>query len=150
MSTPEGRLFRIHLEDGTRLYPNNQLPAKYVHSRTPLRRSMFRWAGEVKAEDVTSNDVVATIDAPAYEARHQTEDTVIRLTNGRYPASNGTIRSLKLAAVIDGPELFIITVEASSYTEDIAPRAPLRISGLTDAHKVLRRFSSAQNSSSAA
>jgi hypothetical protein len=111
---------------------------------------MFRWAGEVKAEDVTSNDTIATVDAPAYEARHQTTSAVICLTNGRYPASDGVTRSLKLAAIVDGAELFIITVRANSRTEDIAPRAPLRISGLVDAHKVLRRFSSAQNSSPAA
>ena len=123
------------------------IPYSHLHSHSQLTESSYRLAGEVDLYEVPKDATVCTIDTFAYRARHQTDTKIKRIKTGNFQGDqNGKLRSLKLSAVIVERDLFIIVVQANPKVIDIAPKAPMRVSGMSALHNAIRqarrRFSS--------
>ena len=133
------RITDIIMNDGTECQIYRDVPVKYLHSESKLKRGLFRLAGEVELEEVTENDIIVVIDAFAIRQRHQGDTRIKRRKLGGYTGADKQFRSLKLVGVIKDTQLFLITEKANSIVEDIAPRMPIRESGVYSAMKRVRK-----------
>lgn len=124
------------------------IPYQFIHSYNQLLHSEYRLAGEIDLYEIEEEAIVCTIDTFAYRARHQSDTRIKRLTTGVFKDPHtGQQRPLKLSAVIADKDLFIIIVKANPKVEDIAPMAPMRVSGMGALHNAIRQARSRRFSS---
>lgn len=116
------------------------IPQQFLHSHSHLTNNSYRLAGEISLYEIEEGAIVCTIDTFAYRARHQTTTEVKRIKTGTFgDTRSDQRRPLKLSAVIIDKELFIIIVKAGPKVEDIAPMAPMRVSGMGALHNAIRQ-----------
>jgi hypothetical protein len=108
------------------------IPRKHIHSQEWLGLSQYRWAGEVKNNKLQDSDQVVTLDTYKYQQKHQQKGTIITHITGSYEY-NGTIWPLKTMGVIRNKRLYVVTERSNNRVNDIAPRSPIRLSGLNAA-----------------
>ena len=133
----------IIVHDNTECQLFRDIPVKYLHSESLLKQNTFKFAGEVKLEDLTGDEVVVVIDSFAFRQRHQETTRIIRIRTGGYTGTDKKFRLLKLVAVIKDSMLFLVTEKSNDRMNDIAPRMPIRRTGVFAAKKAVSRASAA-------
>ena len=137
----------IIMDDNTECQLYQSIPPSYLHSHSQLTKLKYTFTGEIQLKGTTRNDIFCTIDAYAYRARKVSTGEVKRLKNGTYRDHlTGQQRSLKLIGVLREGRLFVLVGPAGERVSDIAPLAPLRVSGMSQMYQIRRRgFSSSEN-----
>ena len=144
MTVQTAKLVSLLVGESTPVNLYGTVGVKHLHSDSKLEQSVYSWQGEVELETLTEDDVLVTIDSFAYRARHQDTAKVITLRNGGYNhGPRDQFRTYKLMGVVRDGQLFVVTEQAGEKVEDIAPRAPVRVSGVGQAHRIRHKtFSS--------
>jgi len=125
------------------------LPAKYLHSDSPLAKKMYKFVGTAPVSDANFASTqkgfqLVTIDAYAYRQRHQETGKIVHLRTGAFARKGQNAVPLKLAGIVDNvSHLYVLVETANDKVSDIGSEAPVRISGLYFLNAKVKRASAA-------
>lgn len=137
------------MSDKTICQRYNSLPAKYLHSDSPLAKKMYKFVGTATISDAVLTDGITgfqlvTIDAYAYRQRHQETGKIVHLRTGAFARKGQNAVPLKLAGIVDNVgHLYVLVETANDKVSDIGSEAPVRVSGLYFLNAKVKRASAA-------
>ena len=142
----KSNLVDITLVNSTQYSLNQLIPFNLLHSNSRLIYCSYRLACEIELEEIVQDDITVTIDTLSYRVRHQSKGKIIKLKTGNYTYKE-ICHPLKIVGIIRCRNLYILIERAKPGVADVAPFAPVRVAGLTQAEKKVRLFSSYKTTS---